>query len=564
MEDLKFIEMSDIIDILFEPENIFLATGEVFSKISDIFRITETKIKISSSDMNPVEETIFTKPDINAISSCTSQTFTYGNPDSMLIEITVKTENLSENEIKNLEYYMKIIYTFISKQKFENIVAKSKLYDIKTGYLTINGFYKKFAELAARNKISEYSLFFMNVKDFKIINRKYGHDEGTRIMAQISRNIDIFLNDDSFFSHLGGDNFVACINKNIFNIFVKMISKLPVDVTCPNGKKEKYFLSFHAGICKDLSTSENQPFNISHIIENAQLAMTMSKRNPAMENIIYFNDDIRKMIIREKEIEASMHDALKNGEFIVVYQPKVNLKNYTLSGAEALVRWKKDGKLIPPDSFIPLFEKNGFVCKVDFYVLDVVCKKIRGWIEKGIEPVKISVNFSKLHTDNPNLVDDIIDVIIKNGISPKYIEIEFTETSYIDNSSQVKDIIVSLRESGIMVSMDDFGTGYSSLNMLKEMPIDILKLDKSFLNVDKDMTKRESIIIKNVIRMAKELDISVISEGVETIEHVEFLKNLCCDMAQGYFFDKPLAENDYEERLIKHIYDDRQTITADM
>ncbi len=544
-----------------------LASGEVFSKISNIFGITEVKIKISSSDIKPVEETIFVKPDNKAISSCASQIFTYGNPDSMLVEITVKTDNsitLSEEEKKDIECYVKIVYTFISKQKFENIIANSKIYDIKTGYLTITGFYKKFAELAAKNKTSEYSLIFMNVKDFKIINKKYGHEEGTRIMGEISKSINIFLNNHSFFAHLGGDNFIVCIDNKDFNVFVKMISRLPVDVICTNGKKEKYYISFHAGICKEIILSEKEHFAPNHIIENAQIAMNISKRNPAMGDIIYFNDDIRKMVIREKEIEASMQDALKNGEFIVVYQPKVNLQDYTLNGAEALVRWKKDGQLIPPDSFIPLFEKNGFVCKVDFYVLDVVCQKIRNWIEKGIEPVKISVNFSKLHTDNPNFVNDIIDVIIRNGISPKYIEIEFTETSYIDNSSQVKDIILNLRESGIMVSMDDFGTGYSSLNMLKEMPIDILKLDKSFLNVNKVMTNRESIIIKNVIRMAKELDISVISEGVETAEHVEFLKNLCCDMAQGYFFDKPLTENEYEKRLIKHYYNDRKIIPADI
>lgn len=562
MNALQLMGFSDFIDILFNPENIFQAVGEAVSKIADFFDILQFNITIHSSNMPDVNETIFDKYSENEAYEI--KTFNFGNSDSMMIDIDIKIKSsrkFSEEDNKNLECFAKIIYTFVSKEKCESIVANAGMIDIKTGLLTINGFERNLAKMIKTNRHDNHSIVFMNVKDFKIINRRYGHEEGNKVMSKICRKIKIFLNDDSFFAHLGGDNFVVYINNTYLNIFLKMITKFPIDIQNKNGQTEEYCITFHAGVCQfsDISSkSATIAAAVSHIIENSQIAMNIAKRNATLGNIVYYDEKVKQMIMHEKEIESSMRTSLENGDFIVCYQPKVNLQTYEMNSAEALVRWKKNGQILPPAAFIPVFEKNGFVCEIDFYVLDVVCKKIRSWIEKGIEPVKVSVNFSKLHTENPNLVNDITDVIVKNGILPKYVEIEFTESSYIDSSNQIKDIIVKLKEVGIMVSMDDFGTGYSSLNMLKEMPIDILKLDKSFLNADGTMSKREEIIIKNVIRMAKELDIEVVSEGVETLEHVKFLQNLECDMAQGYFFDKPLFEEAYETRLKHIVYDDQK------
>ncbi len=562
MDALKITDFSEFIDILFEAENIFSASGEIFSKISSSFGITLVTVEISSVNIRNITETVYSDARFcEKYSTCYS--FKYGNIQSMTVCINIHTcspEGLTEEKKKSLEYISKIIYTFISKEKFEGIVANAGVIDNSTGLFTLMGFQKKILSIFSKPNKSQYSIIFMNIKNFKIVNRKYGHGEGTKIINQISKKLKVFLNDESFATYLGGDNFIAFVNNIYLPIFLKMISKFPVEAVNVYGKKEEYYVTFHAGVIKKVFLEPNSTLgDLSYFIENSQIAMNISKRNPSGQNIIYFDDEIKKVILREKEIECCMRDSLKNEEFFVCYQPKVDLNTYKLSGAEALVRWKKDGRIISPSSFIPLFEKNGFVCELDFYVLDCVCKKIRSWIENNIEPVKVSVNFSKLHTDNPNLVDDITDVIVKNGILPKYIEIEFTETSYMDDSKQIKDIITKLKDVGIMVSMDDFGTGYSSLNMLKEMPIDILKLDKSFLNSDGEMTKREEVIIKNVIRMAKELDIEVVSEGVETNWQVKFLQELECDIAQGYFFDRPLLEDDYEQRLKKMIYNDRMT-----
>lgn len=565
---LQLTDFSEIIDVLFESENIFQSAGTAFSKISDMFGITQAVISISSPANTIIKETVYINENAGS-ADASVQKFVYGKNEGITVCIELrldKSKNLSADELRNLSAFSKVIYTFVSKSKYESIIENAGNIDVRTGILTVDGFKRNLYSLFKKGGKDSYALVFMNVKDFKVVNRRYGHDQGNRVMSIIIRKIRTFLDSDSIFAHLGGDNFLVCINKNYLTIFIKMISKFSVNVVSKNGSEEEYCLIFHAGIANlseiefDKTISPEQL--MSQAIENANIAMTMSKRNLSQSNIVYYDEKVRHMIMYEKDIEANMQKALENGEFIVCYQPKVNLNTYEMTGAEALVRWKRNGKLIPPMSFIPIFEKNGFVCKLDFYVLDVVCKKIKSWIENGIEPVKVSVNFSKLHTDNPHIVDDITDVIVENGILPKYLEIEFTETSYTDNSVQIRDIIMKLKEVGIMVSMDDFGTGYSSLNMLKEMPIDVLKLDKSFLNADGNISRREEIIIKNVIRMAKELDIEVVSEGVETPEHVKFLQNLNCDMAQGYFFDKPLLETDYESRL-KHTFYDSQAHETD-
>lgn len=228
--------------------------------------------------------------------------------------------------------------------------------------------------------------------------------------------------------------------------------------------------------------------------------------------------------------------------------------------------------------FIHLAERNGFICEIDFYVYETICKTIREWLDEGIKPVTISINFSKLHLNNHNFVNEIIDITIKYAVPPKYLEIEFTETSYIDDFKNLFQVVNELRKFGIMISMDDFGTGFSSLNLLKDIPVDVLKLDKEFLNradnnilkdlhfdylkIDKSLLdnngsiEREKIIIKNVISMAKELNIIVVSEGVETEEQAIFLKEIGCDLAQGYLFDRPMPIEKFKEKMLTESYGD--------
>ena len=215
-------------------------------------------------------------------------------------------------------------------------------------------------------------------------------------------------------------------------------------------------------------------------------------------------------------------------------------------GAEALVRWvKSDGGIMPPDKFIPLFEKNGFVVNLDFFVYKEVCRSLREWIDKGINIVPISVNVSRIHLYDENFVRDFMNLVDEYDLPYDVIELELTESMFLDNTNVAISTMRQFRELGFKVSIDDFGAGYSSLNLLKEMTSDVLKLDKEFFGRG-ELQKEEQIIVSSIVNMAKQLDMKVLSEGVETKDQVDFLKGIACDMAQGYLFAKPMPKDNFE------------------
>ena len=300
------------------------------------------------------------------------------------------------------------------------------------------------------------------------------------------------------------------------------------------------------GIYK-ISKSDN---DINTIMERANTARKTIKGGHK-NSFAFYDKEMHKKILKEKEIENSMVDALNNGEFIVYFQPKYSLSDYQIIGAEALVRWDNPQKgLIPPIEFIPVFERNGFIVNIDFYVFEEVCKKIREWMDEGQKVVPISVNLSRMHFVNSNFIEKFKLIVDKYKIPTRLIELELTETAVLDNIEGLLDTMNNLKEKGFVISMDDFGTGYSSLNLLKELPVDILKLDRAFFT-EKDESNNEKIVISNVIKMAKELKMKVISEGVETISQVEFLKQIGCDMVQGYLFSKPMPVKEFEKIAFK-------------
>ena len=241
-------------------------------------------------------------------------------------------------------------------------------------------------------------------------------------------------------------------------------------------------------------------------------------------------------------------EAIRRHEFVVYYQPKVDIRTNRLHGAEALIRWKTDEGMISPGKFIPLFEKNGLVCQLDFYVLRTVCHDLRKWIDDGNEPVCISSNFSKLHFENTDVVDRIIEIADEFAIPHKYSEIEITETTYEGRKEILTQVLNRLKESGFSTSIDDFGSGYSSLNILSELDFQVLKLDKAFLDSGIDNMKVRNIV-ESVITMAKKLRMRVVAEGVEHREELDFLKELSCDLIQGYYFDRPMPIKEFEKRL---------------
>jgi EAL domain-containing protein (putative c-di-GMP-specific phosphodiesterase class I) len=256
------------------------------------------------------------------------------------------------------------------------------------------------------------------------------------------------------------------------------------------------------------------------------------------------------MISQEKKIENQMYEALKNNEFIVYMQPKIDLVSGLIAGAEALVRWKMpDGQILNPSEFIPTFEKNGFIDELDFYVYEETLKTLRYWLDIGKRPIIISLNVSRVHIKDSKFITKLDNLVKKYNIPSNLIEFEITENIFFNEQERLIYIMNSLRKKGFLISIDDFGSGYSSLNLLKMLPIDILKLDREFF-MGNNMDQNDKIIISGIISLAKSLGLKVVSEGVETEEQAAFLRESCCDMAQGFLFYKPLPM----EEFIKLIY----------
>ncbi len=291
---------------------------------------------------------------------------------------------------------------------------------------------------------------------------------------------------------------------------------------------------------------------IENIVEHANVARK-GLRLGSSSSIVFYDDHLTRGIDRVREIESRMENALANGEFKVYFQPKYNLDTGSIAGAEALCRWiPDDGKAIYPDEFIPVFEENGFIMKLDYYMLNKVCEMIQKRQREGKENVRVSVNQSRVLLNDEQYQDKVAAVLARHGSPGQFIELELTERIFQDDLTEFANIMDQIRGLGIKWSIDDFGTGYSSLNLLKELPVDIIKIDKSFLD-EAETSETSKIIIRKTVELTQELDKHVLCEGVETESQAEYLREISCDMAQGYLYARPMPMDQFEDMLDKEM-----------
>ena len=270
-------------------------------------------------------------------------------------------------------------------------------------------------------------------------------------------------------------------------------------------------------------------------------------------NVDELAEELKEKIELSRLVQKKFFADLNDGKIVPYYQPKVDISNNTICSSEALSRWfTNDEEILPPNKFIPILEQYGYICELDFYMLNKVCKDIKEQLEKGIEPVTVSINFSRYHFIDQKVdfsfIKRIISTIFNYAIDTKYIEIEFTEAGMLEDYTIINKFVEILHLYGIKVSIDDYGKGYSSLELLLQVPFDIIKMDKSF--VDKYNTENGNVILSSTIDMMKKLGKTVICEGIENEDQLNYLKNINCDVVQGYYYDKPLPKEDYEKRLL--------------
>lgn len=392
-------------------------------------------------------------------------------------------------------------------------------------------------------------LVLFDIKGMKYINDLYGFAVGDKILL----NIADFIKDNKFeenkfygYSKLEDDAFALVIEGEINERFEVMVKAFMNEL---QGKvSDLCEINFAVGIAP---IKLNDDGNYHGVVDNAYSAMeSISKQSEITIGV--YNQELKEELIQEKKLEGDLPYALKNKEIKVYLQPKYDTVTEKIVGAEALVRWQHhELGFISPGQFIPLFENNGMISKIDRYVLDQVCAKFKEWKSEGLNLYPISVNLSRAEVNDKNLVNVVKSIRDKYDIGSDLIEIEITESSVANNDEQLFELMEQLRENGFKLSMDDFGTGYSSLSQLMKMPIDYLKLDKSFIDncINDDPENKTHKFIENVIRIAKDINCKVVAEGVETKEQRDTLVEVGCDIIQGFYYAKPMPVNDYEKLL---------------
>lgn len=425
-------------------------------------------------------------------------------------------------------------YTKEQLQKEE--IRKLAECDYLTGLANRRGLYTFFENLDRDQNIHA---MFIDIDNFKRVNDTYGHSIGDELLIAIAHLIQ--NNTSGFTSRIGGDEYVVLLKgENTQDLLEEKAKRLLEEMQNLDFRKDILSLiSLSIGIVMDQKTD----IPLDDILAKCDAAMYQAKFNGKNCYTIY--KTYEKEIEISRNIEMEMEGALADGQFQVYFQPKVNMITSELYGAEALSRWvhPKDG-VRSPFLYIPLFEKNGFIAKLDMYIYEQLCKIKSTWKGEKYEHVPISFNISRLHLYNKEFPNQLVEIADKYGIPTTELEIEITESVFIKDTAELIRMVDMLEEKGFRVSIDDFGSGYSALNLLKDIPVNTIKIDKEFLQVSSNNSRGKKVI-RNVIAMCRDLKLDVVTEGIETKEQVDFITSCGCQIAQGFYYAQPIPEEEF-------------------
>ena len=424
------------------------------------------------------------------------------------------------------------IYFYWSRNKQRDILEKLAFVDPVTKGHSYNKFVIEVEKTLLEHPDQDFYILKFDIDNFKYVNNYFGFEYGDKVLASIYRIIHQKLIDHEIISRVSNDEYVVFLE----DVSANRITSLFYDIREYNSE---FTIYCSGGIYK--ITDCHEPINI--MIDKARTAAQTIKGD-LNQAVAYYDEYLAENNEQHEQLKQSINQAIKNDEFVVYYQPKVNINTGVLTGGEALVRWIHEGKLIPPDAFIPMCEKTGIIVNIDIIVFHKVIDFLQEQLRNGIECVPISVNFSRLHLQSKQFLTTITDILASHNIPHSLIEIELTESAFFNNMGVMKDFIDGLHQHDLKMAMDDFGSGYSSLNMLKEVSIDILKIDKAFLSANDDSSRQE-VIFSSIADMALKLGIEVVVEGVETIENVDLMKRCNCEIAQGYYYARPMKEEEF-------------------
>lgn len=479
--------------------------------------------------------------------------------DLVNIPVIITTEEVDFNsehralELGAWDFIAKPYQVSILQLRLRNAITRSQMrylsqikhiaeHDSLTDFYNRRSFFRETEKMLKKHREEEAVFIRMDINRFRVLNSFFGEKEGDRLLLYAAEELKKTVTAYSWFVYgrIEADIFGICIPyerehcESALKRLKERISEFRKD----------YLIDVSFGLYKIRDHTES--------VENMYVGASQAAKKCKEQFLVYINyydSKMSEMLQQEQEILNEMQTALEQEEFLVYFQPKYNTQTRKPYGAEALVRWKHAKKgLISPEIFIPVFEKNGFIEKVDYYVWEKVCQYLKKWMEKGEKPAPVSVNMSRVELTNPNLPDILSGLVKKYGIPPDLLQLELTETSYMDNPEVMREMLLRLHREGFLVLIDDFGSGYSSLNTLKDMEVDILKVDMKFLTLDPSNSKSGKIL-SSVIRMAQWIGLPVITEGVETEAQYQFLKKIGCEYIQGYYFARPMPAEEYEHLI---------------
>ena len=423
----------------------------------------------------------------------------------------------------------------LEKERYEST------HDQLTGLYNIQYLYT-YIEHALSTTNDNYSIIYINIKNFKIVNDIFGRKFGDNVLKQFGQWLQDKFKNTGVCGRLMGDTFGIFIKQCNYNevSFLNDLSEFTIQ-----GKNIKHSISVHIGVYE----ITDKFVDIATMFDRAHLALSSIESNYKTD-VKHYDDNLRNVTIKEQQYTSNISDAISNNEIKPYLQPIVNNENCVV-GAEALVRWDHpEFGLLSPSDFVTIFEKNGLIADIDKYIWKCACETLYKWKNTQFKDLFLSINISPIDFYFIDVITELKNLLSTYELDPTKLRIEITESTMMSNSEEKMNLLKELRALGFIIEMDDFGSGYSSLNLLKDMPVDILKIDMQFLSND---SKRANIIIKNIVRLARDLKIVPLIEGVETQEQFDMLKAMGVLLFQGYYFNKPLSVDEFEIYLLSQV-----------
>lgn len=426
--------------------------------------------------------------------------------------------------------------------------------DPVTGGLNRTYFDSRAFELIRSKPANTFSLMAFDVVNFKLINHIFGYEQANRILAYIYRIFSERLEDQVLICRSNNDIFNVLLKAKPNDDYIENLKQIVNEINVyqkgqdqPHfGGKTPYFLDFKVGIVEVKDPGEA----LFHLRDAANSARKTATRVEPHLSVSCFSDTVYRESAQRKILEDRMQEAFLKKEFIVYLQPKYHLRSGKVTEAEALVRWADPIRgIISPAEFIPVMEETGFIEIVDLYVFENACRMIRSWMDRGLPPIRIAVNLSRVHFRNQHFVKDFVAILDNYDVPANLLELEFTETVVFEDTKAMNRAIEEIHEAGMTCAMDDFGSEYSSLSLLKDVALDTIKLDRAFFNVTSN-TDRAKTVVSSMISLAKNLGSLVVAEGVENHSQLQFLSTTPCDFVQGFVVSKPISQKEFEARYM--------------